>query len=488
MAAMAPFGSHATPGNSDVAATMRSFLDRDCSLADVLAERAATTPDAPAYLFVDRKADRAISYRQLHEGASAFAAELVERGLGGRHVANLLPTSAEWLFAFFGTLLAGGIAVPLSAPGSARAMQRLATVLRNGGVAATAVTSRDGERLQQLIDPEALSAFGVMIDPLLLPDQAAVAHTVGPGRYGADSAAVFQYTSGSTSDPKGVIITHRNFIANAALIARAIAATFDDKTVSWLPLFHDMGLMTGIVSPMLAGRPSVLMQPAAFLVRPLIWLQAIARHRGTIAAAPNFAFDLCVERVTPDQLAQLDLRHWRVAVCGAEPVRPETLERFAAHFHAAGFDWRACMPAYGLAEATLFVSGRRCGGPDRQPGTASDLAGNRPRPRSRGRRCGGRHRCRGAWRTRPCRCRGHDCGTQRGAANNQWQGAAGGNPHGRRGRCIAMPASLDRERVPVGPALSGEGDRRHHAASATARSMSRGRVSWPSIRLENGCS
>jgi acyl-CoA synthetase (AMP-forming)/AMP-acid ligase II len=118
-----------------------------------------------------------------------------------------------------------------------------------------------------------------------------------------------------------------------------------------------MGLMTGVVSPMLAGRPSVLMPPAAFLVRPLLWLQALARHHGTIAAAPNFAYDLCVDRIKPDQIETLDLSAWRVAVCGAEPVRRETLERFAAHFGAAGFDPRACMPAYGLAEATLFVSG-----------------------------------------------------------------------------------------------------------------------------------
>ncbi|RMF32519.1 MAG: non-ribosomal peptide synthetase, partial [Chloroflexi bacterium] len=174
-----------------------------------------------------------------------------------------------------------------------------------------------------------------------------------------NTLAFLQYTSGSTRTPRGVMLTHDNLLHNSALIVRAMGITPDDSVVSWLPPYHDMGLIGAILQPLYVGIPCTLMSPIAFLQRPFRWLQAISRYRATISGGPNFAYDLCVRKVTPEQRAGLDLSRWTLAFNGAEPVRWQTLKQFAETFESCGFRWRTFYPCYGLAEATLMVSGGR---------------------------------------------------------------------------------------------------------------------------------
>ena len=178
-----------------------------------------------------------------------------------------------------------------------------------------------------------------------------------------DSLAFLQYTSGSTATPKGVMITHGNLLHNSSLIQTCFESTPDSRGVFWLPLFHDMGLIGGVIQTIYCGGSSTLLSPVAFLQRPLRWLETISRCGATISGGPNFAYDLCVEKSTPSQRAALDLSRWRVAFNGAEPIRAETLDRFAAAFAPAGFRREAFLPCYGLAEATLLVSGNKAGSP-----------------------------------------------------------------------------------------------------------------------------
>ncbi|WP_444453224.1 fatty acyl-AMP ligase [Rhodobacter capsulatus] len=170
-----------------------------------------------------------------------------------------------------------------------------------------------------------------------------------------------QYTSGSTADPRGVIVTHANLMANMEMIRIAFRHDSETRMVSWLPLFHDMGLVGGMLQPLYLGAETVLMSPMDFIQRPLRWLRAIARYRGTSSGGPNFAYALCADRIRPEQLEGLDLSSWRVAFCGAEPVRAADLRRFAAGLAPAGFDPKALFPCYGMAETTLFVSGGPAG-------------------------------------------------------------------------------------------------------------------------------
>ncbi len=173
----------------------------------------------------------------------------------------------------------------------------------------------------------------------------------------ANTVALLQYTSGSTAEPKGVMISHRNLLHNSAYISRLFAFNPKGVTVTWLPAYHDMGLTNGIIQPVYQGRPCYLMPAVSFLMRPVRWLQAISRYQATISGAPNFAYEMCTRAITPEQLETLDLGSWDVAYNGAEPIRAETLKQFAATFASCGFRASAFHPSYGLAEATLLVSG-----------------------------------------------------------------------------------------------------------------------------------
>jgi fatty-acyl-CoA synthase len=316
-------------------------------------ERAAATDRA---LKVIEHADSSldISYMMLRDEALRIGGALAARGLmPGARVALVFPDVADFIRAFFGITAAGLVPVPLFPPAQAG---DLATFSRNSqhildaSHAAAVLTSAE---VAPLLDVSGVGSNPVVLGIDELRDGPALAAAVPVTM---DRTALLQFTSGSTAAPKGVILTHANIEANTTAIAYGLNLQPDDVGVSWLPLYHDMGLI-GMLIAAVYGRVSlVIMSPVLFLKRPSVWLDAISRYRATISFAPNFAYDLCLRRVKTSQLEALDLSTWRVAGCGAEPVRAETLRAFAEHFAPSGFNASAFMPSYGLAEHSLAVT------------------------------------------------------------------------------------------------------------------------------------
>ncbi|WP_424890241.1 aminotransferase class I/II-fold pyridoxal phosphate-dependent enzyme [Streptomyces sp. XH2] len=332
------------------------------TVAALLRRRADRTPDALAYRFLPGADDASESwtYGELDLRARTVAGRLLRENLSGKPVLLLHPPGLDYIAAFFGCLYAGAVAVPAYPPDSARfgqTMPRLAAIARDSGAthAYTTADVRDAARAK----PEEISALGLAGLTWL------TAADLGPADAGAwhepdttgGSLAFLQYTSGSTADPKGVMVTHTNLVRNLRSIHLRLEHDEDSGMVSWLPPYHDMGLIGGILTPLYGGFPAHLMAPATFVRRPLLWLDTLSRTRASTSVAPNFGFEQCLRRITDEQRDALDLRHWRLALNGAEPVRAETLERFADRFAPSGFDRRALLPCYGLAEGTLMVTG-----------------------------------------------------------------------------------------------------------------------------------
>lgn len=341
------------------------------TLTEVLRLRGrAEAGRAHIHLYGENDQLRTIPYGELYERSSAVAAELGRRGLEpGQTVAIMLPSCAEFFWSFAGVLLAGGIPVPIYPPFRADRIAEYATrqadILSNAE-ARFLLTWRQAEGLARLLQPrvpglrEVLNAQKISNAPAAPP----------PGQRNAEwrpvenlshhargeDIAFLQYTSGSTGDPKGVTLTHANLLANIRAILEGLKVTHEDVAVTWLPLYHDMGLIGMWLAPLLAGVPVVVMSPLAFLSRPERWLQAIGRHRGTISPAPNFAYELCVRKIPEERLEGLDLSSWRAALNGAEPVHADTIERFAARFAPCGFRRESLLAVYGLAEASLAIS------------------------------------------------------------------------------------------------------------------------------------
>jgi len=316
---------------------------------------------------------RTITFGELYERASRVAGELRRRGLEpGQTVALMLPTCAEFFYTFAGILLAGGIPVPIYPPLRADRIGEYATrqanILRNAE-SRFLFTVRQAEGLARLLQPSVPTLRGVLNAQRFASEAAPEALRSGewrPVEYFSHQArgediAFLQYTSGSTGDPKGVTLTHANLLANIRSIVEGLEITPDDVAVSWLPLYHDMGLIGAWFTTLFSGNPVVIMSPLAFLSRPERWLRAIHRHRGTMSPAPNFAYELCARKIADKDLEGLDLSSWRAALNGAEPVQPGTLDRFAARFAPHGFRREAFLPVYGLAEASLAISAPRVG-------------------------------------------------------------------------------------------------------------------------------
>ena len=327
-----------------------------------------------------------VTFADLVQRAERVAAGLVDRGLEpGRSAALMLPTGLDYLAAFLGVQMAGAIPVPIYPP--ARPSQLEDHVVRHAGILANA-------------DVRMLVTFGAAlgVSRLLTARVPGLAAVVDVGALGAgarlrerppldeSSTAFLQYTSGSTGSPKGVVLSHGDVLASLRAMAAALGATPRDVFVSWLPLYHDMGLIGAWMGSLYHGFPLVLMSPLDFLARPDRWLEAIHRYRGTLSGAPNFAYELCVRRVEPEHIEGLDLSSWRIAFNGAEPVSPDTMERFTAKFAPCGFDASAMTPVYGLAEATLGVAFTPIGrGPRVETVDADAFArGGAARPRSGG--------------------------------------------------------------------------------------------------------
>lgn len=320
-----------------------------------LAEHAAMRPDHVALRFLRRgeHVEEEVTYAALHTEVRILAANLAAAGLTGRPVVIALPQGLDFVRVFLGCLHAGAIAVPVPALGDPRGAERLAGIVADARPAALVAAP------ERRASPH-WAALAERTPDLAFLTAAELA-TGTPGRQPADAAneeiAFLQYTSGSTSRPKGVVVTRANLAADLAMIETGFGQDADNSAVSWLPLHHDMGLIGCVLEPLSLGATTTLMAPFSFLQRPLRWLRAMDRFGATTAGAPNFAYDLCVRTIDAEAAATLDLSRWRLAFCGSEPVRAATLTRFAAHFAVAGFSARAFYPCYGLAEATLFVTG-----------------------------------------------------------------------------------------------------------------------------------
>lgn len=330
---------------------------RSATLVDVLRDRATSLRDKVAFRFV-REAEGPVeqrTYRELFERASAIAAELQTRAASGDRVLMVYPPGLEFVEAFFGCMLAGVVAVPTAAPGRRRPGAPLAAI-RAASSPKLVLTS--STFVDEIDWREALGRSSREL-PRLSTDQVSTDRQRDWRKPSleAEDIAFLQYTSGSTSSPKGVMLTHANLLANSALIQQGFGTNTESRGVFWLPLYHDMGLIGGVLQPLFCGGTSTLLAAAAFLQRPALWLEEISRMRATISGAPDFAYDLCARRITADERRHLDLSSWQVAFTGAERVRVPTLERFAEAFGPCGFRAESFFPCYGLAEATLMVSG-----------------------------------------------------------------------------------------------------------------------------------
>lgn len=327
------------------------------TFVDLLRRRVVELPDRMAYTFLaDGAGDEArITYSELDRRARSIAALLQSHGGSGERVLLLYPPGLDYISAFFGCLYAGAIAVPVYPPRQNRTLGRILNIINDAQPAVALTTSRILSRNWRLtsgadglnsmrwlaVEGETTGAEDEWRKPLLT----------------GKSLAFLQYTSGSTGEPKGVMLSHGNLIHNSELLRRFFEYTPESFCVSWLPIYHDMGLIGGMLQPLYGGYPCAFMSPVSFLQRPLRWLEAISRYQATISGGPNFAYELCVRKISLEQSATLDLRSWTTAFNGSEPIRAETLKRFADAFSPCGFREQAFFPCYGLAESTLIVSG-----------------------------------------------------------------------------------------------------------------------------------
>jgi len=331
-------------------------------VVDLLRHRAAHQPHDCAYIFVpDRDGERSeLTFADLYAHARSVALKLAQRGRRDDRAALLFPPGLNFIVAFFGCLLAGVVAVPMMVP--RRDSSRDASVPILADCAARfAMTSREfiaGVRpdlVERIRGPDLEWLF---VDPPF--DDAAEADSPLPVFEPGD-VAFLQYTSGSTAAPKGVVVSHGNLLENSEMIRIAFGNTRQSTHVSWVPLYHDMGLILNVLQTLYIGAMCVLLAPVTFMRRPLTWLRAIHDYRAEVAGAPNFAFDLCVSRHRAEEMQGIDLSCWKLAPIGAEPVRADTIEQFVATFAPYGFNVKTPYPAYGMAEATLLISGGKRG-------------------------------------------------------------------------------------------------------------------------------
>jgi acyl-CoA synthetase (AMP-forming)/AMP-acid ligase II/acyl carrier protein len=327
------------------------------TVIDLLRHRASRQPDLTGYTFlVDGELQTAsLTYQALDLQAQSIAAHLQSFNAQGERALLLYPSGLEFIAAFFGCLYAGVTAVPVYPPQQNQTRHRLQSIVVDAQATFALTTSAllADSKIQFADAPHLPDLHWITTDNL--QDSAALDWAMPNVNEGA--IALLQYTSGSTGVPKGVMVSHENLLHNAAVIQECFQDGEDSVGVSWLPPYHDMGLIGGILQPLSIGRPMVLMSPMAFLRKPVRWLQAISRYRATTSGGPNFAYELCVKKINPTDCQELDLTRWQIAFNGAEPIRPQTLDAFSKAFQAYGFHSAAFYPCYGMAEATLMVTG-----------------------------------------------------------------------------------------------------------------------------------
>lgn len=355
--------------------TPYGLTKKPLTLLTLLHERAALAPQGQAYRFLSdgETASECMTYAELNEKAKAIAAWLQSHGAAGERALLLYPPGLDYIAAFFGCLYAGVIAVPAYPPQRKRGLPRVQSIARDSQAAYVLTTTGVQKTIQRLAEAEGETYTNLTTlrwlttDPLPSGMDSWHEPDINP-----DTLAFLQYTSGSTGVPKGVMVSHGNLLHNERMIQEAFGHTQEELIVGWLPLYHDMGLIGNVLQPLYLGVPCVLMSPIHFLQKPIRWLSAISRFRATTSGGPNFAYDLCTRQITETQRASLDLSSWTVAFNGAEPIRPGTLERFADTFASCGFKRQSLYPCYGLAEATLLVTGgERAAEPVTRPVDAS---------------------------------------------------------------------------------------------------------------------
>ena len=345
--------------------THLSRLQENALLLDILAEHATTQADKTAFVFIGGDgAETHLNFDELFAAVGRFSNWIGNTVGPGDRVLVALDSGADYVTSFLGALAAGAIPVPIFPPETARShhMSRLQSVISDAAPALVVTNQQSTSNLQAMTDV-------TVATPQDCHDTQA--HFT-PIACAPSDLAFLQYTSGSTSAPKGVMVSHGNIVANAYAMMAGAAITPQDVCISWLPMYHDMGLIGNVLMPIIAGITTVNMSPKRFLMRPERWLQAISDHGGTVSGAPDFAYRLCADVIRDKTLEQLDLSKWRVAFSGSETVRPTTLDSFTKRFSLAGFRAETFLPCYGLAEATLAVTGI---GHDATPQTATSMDG-----------------------------------------------------------------------------------------------------------------
>ncbi|MCH5586568.1 fatty acyl-AMP ligase [Shimazuella sp. AN120528] len=321
---------------------------------EVIQEQSAIQPEKEVFTFLRDIGgnDSRLTFQELEQRMSSIGTHLAQVGATGQRVLILLEPSMNYILAFLGCLYAKAIAVPAYPPNMKKQFGRLINVIQDSK-AKYAITSRAiYDKLRNWTTEEIPFFNWLLIEEL--PQNLSATQTLD---WEANDIAFLQYTSGSTGNPKGVILNHTHLIENGYRMMERWDIHQDAKIVSWLPPYHDMGLIGTILTPILAGTKAILMTPYHFVQRPIRWLQALSDNKAEISISPNFGFDLCVDKIKVEKRDELNLSHWRVAVNGSEPVRPATLRKFAGYFAPVGFKPEALYPGYGTAETTLMISG-----------------------------------------------------------------------------------------------------------------------------------
>jgi len=365
-------------------------LPQPALLPDLLRTRALREPDRTAYTLLDERGQRtaALTYADLHARALAVAGLLAEHCGPGERALLLFGQSLDFVVAYFGCLYAQVVAVPVSPPRRGRAGDATVRIARDCRPAVVLTDAVLEQAARASLAPHCGPARWLRVDQVDAAAAPGDLFAADPLPREPGDIAFLQYTSGSTSDPKGVMVSHGNLVANLETIRRSFGHHQESTFVGWTPLFHDQGLIGNILQPLYVGTSCVLMSPSAFIRRPLLWLSAISRYRAHTSGGPNFAYDACVARAARGGVEDLglDLSCWKVAFNGAEPVRADTLRAFTEAFTPFGFDERAFFPCYGLAEATLFVSGSAKGrGPRLATADTDALRAGRYQPALAGR-------------------------------------------------------------------------------------------------------
>lgn len=327
------------------------------TLVELLCWRAQHQAERLAFRFLrqDNADSVQLTYGELDRQARIIAATLQMGGAVGKPVLLLHPPGLEYIAAFFGCLYAGSIAVPAYPPHSARTMPRIQAIANDTQADIVLTTADALADMRFSLAPDLEQLYWIATDRL---DSYLIDGWQEPDIDGS-TLAFLQYTSGSTGMPKGVMVAHKNLLHNLGMLSRHCQQTPDSHTVSWLPPYHDLGLICGILYPFYTGFPATFLSPVAFLQRPFRWLQAISATKATMSMAPNFAYDLCCRKVTAEQRATLDLSSWELAANGGEAARKETMDRFVEVFGPCGFRAETFFPGYGMAETTLILATNR---------------------------------------------------------------------------------------------------------------------------------